>query len=209
MTDDVNSDLTEQLRSHDKAAWNAVSAEYMPDLYGFVFRIVRLDRSVADDIVQDVWLESLNRIMQFDPNRGEFRGWLFEIARRKVAGYWRRRASMPLCDELNPEAVADSYLLPTEIMDQIDRAALVRAALLAISPDRRSVLTAKYEEGQSVADIAAMEGKSVKAVESLLSRARDELRQLLGPHFESASAIENAAFRRFLPVSSSVPETLT
>jgi len=180
----------------------------MPDLYGFIVRLVRLDRSVADDIVQDVWLESLNRIGQFDADRCELRGWLFEIARKKMAGYWRKRASTPLCDELNPETVSDSLLLPTEIMDLIDRAALVRAALLAISPDRCSVLTAKYQDGRSVADIAANEGKSVKAVESLLSRARDELRQLLGPHFETISTTENATLCKPFPVSPSIPETL-
>ena len=127
MTIDVNSDLTQRLKDRDKSAWNAVSLEYTRDLYGFVVRLVGLDRSVADDIVQDVWLESLKRIHRFDPSRGEFRGWLFEIARRLVAGYWRKRILMPLCEEFESTAPTDPQLLPTEILDHLDRAAIVRA----------------------------------------------------------------------------------
>lgn len=208
MTSDVNADLTQRLKDRDKSAWNAVSAEYTRDLYGFVVRLVGLDRSVADDVIQEVWLESLKRIQQFDPARGEFRGWLFEIARRRVAGYWRKRISMPLCEELESATPTDPQLLPTEILDRLDRAAIVRAALLAMAPERCRVLTAKYQDDQTVAEIAAREGKSVKAIESLLTRARDELRGLLGVHFNSTTS-DDAVLRRACSVHPSVPETHT
>jgi RNA polymerase sigma factor (sigma-70 family) len=48
-------------------------------------------------------------------------------------------------------------------------------------PDEsRELLLAKYVDGQSVAEIAGHLGKSVKAVESALTRARERLRALLG-----------------------------
>jgi RNA polymerase sigma factor (sigma-70 family) len=208
MTIDVNSDLTQRLKDRDKSAWNAVSLEYTRDLYGFVVRLVGLDRSVADDIVQDVWLESLKRIHRFDPSRGEFRGWLFEIARRLVAGYWRKRILMPLCEEFESTAPTDPQLLPTEILDHLDRAAIVRATMLAIAPERCRVLTAKYQDDQTVAEIAAREGKSEKAIESLLTRAREELRGLLGVHFDSTTS-DDAALHRTCSVYPSVPESHT
>lgn len=208
MSIDVNSGITQRLKDRDKSAWNAVSSEYTRDLYGFVVRLVGLDRSGADDLVQEVWLESLKRIQQFDPERAEFRGWLFEIARRRVAGYWRKRISVPLCHELESASPADKQLLPTEILDLLDRAAIVRAALLAMAPERCRVLTAKYQDDQTVAAIAAREGKSVKAIESLLTRARDELRALLGAHFDSTTS-DGAVLRRSCSVHPSVPESHT
>jgi RNA polymerase sigma factor (sigma-70 family) len=81
----------------------------------------------------------------------------------------------------------DGAVLPQEATEHVERDAVVRAALLILSPERRQILTAKYVDGQSVDQIADETGKSPKAVESLLSRARAELRSLLRWYFvESA-----------------------
>jgi len=63
---------------------------------------------------------------------------------------------------------------------------MVQASLLALSPERRQVLVEKYVEELSVAEIAARTGKSPKAVESLLSRARKQFRTLLQWYFSDA-----------------------
>jgi RNA polymerase sigma-70 factor (ECF subfamily) len=71
------------------------------------------------------------------------------------------------------------------LLEGVERADMVRAALLCLDDDRRRVLLDKYAEGLSVAEIAARTGRSAKAVESLLSRARAQLRALLQPYFSS------------------------
>ena len=61
-----------------------------------------------------------------------------------------------------------------------ERAERIAAALNTI-PDRyEAVLRAKYLEGRSVADIAAESGDTAKAVESLLTRARQAFREAYG-----------------------------
>lgn len=206
MASDADPETVHRLKSRDKSAWNAVSTEYTGDLFGFVIRLVGFNRSVAEDIVQDVWLESLNRIRHYDPDRGEFRTWIFAIARRRVAACWRRRDSAAECEALPDDILPDPQLLPTELLDRLDRSAVVRAALLSMAPARRRALVAKYQDEKTVAEIAAAEGKSVKAIESLLSRAREELRGLLGPHFDSMTQ-ENAMLRRSDTVPVLLPET--
>ena len=59
-----------------------------------------------------------------------------------------------------------------------DLAARTRAALLRLPERYRDVLRAKYLDQQPVADIAAAQGISCKAVESLLTRARHAFRGL-------------------------------
>ena len=87
---------------------------------------------------------------------------------------------------------ADEYLdstggssAPPDLLEAIERADLVRVALLRLSEDHRRVLLDKYVAGSSVAEIGSQIGRSAKAVESLLSRARSELRNLLEPYFSS------------------------
>src|SRR5439155_366364 len=125
-------------------------------------------------------LEAIDAIEQYEPARGELRAWLFGIARRRVALYWRRRLSRQAAalDE-SWELAVDGALLPNDAMQELERAEAVQAALLVLSDDRRRVLTDKYVEDLSVEEIARRNGKTAKSVESLLSRARDELRSLL------------------------------
>jgi len=171
------------LQQHDAATWDAFYQEHVRELYGFVFRLVRGDPSAAADVFQDTWLDAVGHIEQFDPTRGELRAWLFGIARRRIALHWRKRASaqaVPLTDQLDQAAAeADGAILPDEFVEQLEQAAVVRASLLALPPDSRQMVLDKYIEGLSLGQIVAKTGKSLKSVESHLSRAREQLRALL------------------------------
>jgi RNA polymerase sigma-70 factor (ECF subfamily) len=175
------------LQQREAAAWDEFYQEHVQELYGFVFRLVRGDHPAAADVFQDTWLDAIDHIEQFDPTRGELRTWLFAIARRRVALYWRKRISsnpIRLAGQLDHAAESeDGAILPDEVVEQLERAAVVRASLLAIPPDHRQMLTDKYVEGLSLEQIAAKTGKSLKSVESRLSRGREQLRSLLRWYF--------------------------
>jgi RNA polymerase sigma-70 factor (ECF subfamily) len=55
----------------------------------------QLDRPAAEEIVQDVFLTVWQHAQRFDPRRGSFRPWVFQIARRRVINELRRRRSRP------------------------------------------------------------------------------------------------------------------
>ena len=83
--------LYESLQKRDAASWDEFYEEHARELYGFVFRLVRGDPQSAADVFQDIWLDAISHIGQFDPKCGELRSWLFGIARRRVARHWRQR----------------------------------------------------------------------------------------------------------------------
>ena len=179
--------LHESLQNCDAAAWDEVYEEHARELYGFAFRLVRGDPQTAADVFQDTWLDAIGHIGQFDPKRGELRSWLFGIARRRVALDWRRRLARGDAAAANreeiPVEVLDGAVVPDDVLEHLEQAAVVQAALLALPPERRQVLVDKYVEELSVTQIATRTGKSPKAVESLLSRAREQLRTLLRRYF--------------------------
>ena len=131
-------------------------------------------RDAADEVVQDAWLTAVRRIGRFDPARGDFGGWLCGIAANLLRNHFRRarreRGRRPLKDDAPVEKAADR-----------DRAERVARAL-ALLPERyEAVLRSKYLDGRSVAEIAAAGGETAKAVESLLTRARQAFRDAYGP----------------------------
>ncbi len=184
MADDDQFSLITALRQGDRSAWSTAVDRHLHEAYGFVFHLVGGDRGVAEDLNQEIWLEAMDRIDHCDAARGSFRNWLFGIARRRVALHYRRRAlaGNPTSLAGQPEQPAkpgDSSILPEDVREQVERTSVVRAAMLVLSEDRRQVLIWKYVEGFSVDAIAVRLGRTAKAVESLLSRTREQMRALL------------------------------
>jgi RNA polymerase sigma-70 factor (ECF subfamily) len=181
---DDQSSLITALKQHDRSAWSAAVDRHLHEVYGFVFHLAGGDRAVAEDLNQETWLEALDGIDQCDATRGSFRNWLFGIARRRVALYYRRRALAGnptlLRDQFEESAeLGEISVLPKDVLEQVEQRAVVRAAVLVLPDDRRKALIWKYVEGLSVETIAIRLGRTAKAVESLLSRAREQVRGLL------------------------------
>jgi RNA polymerase sigma factor (sigma-70 family) len=177
---DDESRLVRAMARRDPAAWDAMYRRHVGDVYGVVYHLVGGDRHLAEDVNQEVWLLAIERFDRFDPGRGGFRDWLLGIARHRALRRHRRAEGVAVVGR--PDVVCDA-LTPPEHLDGVERAALVRAAMLGLHRESRQVLLDKYAEGLSVAEIAARGGRSVKGVESLLSRARAQLRALLAPYF--------------------------
>jgi RNA polymerase sigma-70 factor (ECF subfamily) len=192
---DDPSGLIRALQRHDRAAWATVVDRHVGELYGFVFHLLGGNRTLAEEMAQETWLEALHGIACCDPARGPFRHWLFGIARRRVALHYRRQAVRGRMVPLGEQAgelgeLSDRTLLPPDVVEQIERGSVVRAALLLLPGDRREVLLWKYVDGLSVAAIAARLGRSVKAAELLLARARRQLRDLVRGYVLSCDEVE-------------------
>ena len=170
------------LRRLDQRAWAETYDRYVASTYAFIAHLSAGDRTIAEELHQESWLIAMSAIDQFAPEHGEFRAWLFGIARRRVAMHYRRtplRAASQFPEEANHELSDHGQLLPDDIVESVERADAVRAALTELDETARDVLVNKYIDSLSVAEIAARIGKSPKAVESLLTRARNRLRTLL------------------------------
>ncbi len=188
MPEPADRSLVLELRNRDRTAWGRAYDEHAHDVFAFVAHLLHGDRAMAEEIHQEVWLAALAGIDGFDVERGELRAWIFGIARRRVALHFRRRAGVR--DETGDggeiaTALDDGSILPDELLGAVERNDAVRAALAELGADARGALVAKYVDGQSVQQVALRLGRTPKAVESLLSRARQRMRSLLRWYFEN------------------------
>jgi RNA polymerase sigma-70 factor (ECF subfamily) len=89
---DTRASLLVRLRDpHDGAAWTRFVDLYAPVVYGYA-RKQRLQDADAADLCQEVLRAVVGAIgrLDFDPNRGRFRNWLFTVVRHKL---WQWRAA--------------------------------------------------------------------------------------------------------------------
>jgi RNA polymerase sigma-70 factor (ECF subfamily) len=160
----------------DERAWRTWYDESYEGLAAYVsWRCAGL-RDLTEEVVQETWLTAVRRIRGFEPERGSFAGWLRGIAANLVRNHLRRetkreRRLQRLGRRCPAAAPADSALVQREMAERVAH------ALAELSERHEAVLRAKYLDGQSVLQIAAAWRETPKAVESLLTRARQAFRE--------------------------------
>jgi RNA polymerase sigma-70 factor (ECF subfamily) len=131
----------------------------------------------ADDVVQDVFLAAWENLGAYLGD-ASLKTWLMGIARNKVSDYYRARLREPEALEVVEENPNAEIALPgfDEYLDK----EIVRKKtweVLGKLPERyRMLLIWRYWDECSVKRIALQIGKSEKATERMLARARDEFR---------------------------------
>jgi RNA polymerase sigma-70 factor, ECF subfamily len=174
------SDLIRKMSQRDPSAWAAMYDRHVHDLFGVVYHLLGGNRSAAEDVNQEVWLIAIEQFDRFDSGRGDFRGWILGIARHRALRHRQIVSGHPNDNHFDAPS---SSPWPPDALEAAERSDVVRAAVLCLQEDHRRVLLDKYVAGLTVAEIAGRIGRSAKAVESLLSRARAQLRGLLEPYF--------------------------
>jgi len=184
-----------QVRDDDAAAFEELVLRYQTRLISVLEHLVP-SREQAEDLAQEVFLRVFRARKTYEPG-ARFSTWLFTIANNVASNALRsisRRREIHL-DSGNSEmkpleqlAAAKSSLMPARQLDNSERAELVRAAINQLNDRQRMALLLAKFEGLSYAEIADTMGMSVKAIKSLLSRARNNLRLALEPYMEEGAA---------------------
>lgn len=147
-------------------------------LYGFVFARVGGNASAAEDLTQETLLEACRSAHTY---RGEstLSTWVCAIARHRIARYYEKERREEVARAGLRLVVIDDEPDDLGIVELEDRDEVIRA-LGRLSVSHRQVLVLKYLDGRSVAEIAEQLGRTAVQIQSLLQRARENLRNDLG-----------------------------
>lgn len=128
----------------------------------------------AAEAVQEVFLELLRNPALYDPARGALSPFLIGMVRNRLR---TARRSEEREDALDEDEATDEDLLAG--LEQAQRVAAVRAAILALPEHYREVVLLCEIEECSYEEAAAALGLPVGTVRSRLSRARSQLKRRL------------------------------
>jgi RNA polymerase sigma factor (sigma-70 family) len=158
----------------DAHAWawlREAIAEQGPMLWRFVMPRVAGMTDVADAVCQETW-QALAR--QPVPPL-DLPAWLRGTARHKILDQYRRERRRTFW-EVPLEFLQGKGDDPESVLEAQWAADQVHAALRKLPARSRQVLVLHYLEGWSVPDMAALQGRSLKAVECQLYRSRAQFR---------------------------------
>ena len=92
-TSDLNTLLLATAKA-DRTAFRALYSASAPKLLGVAMRICG-EKAIAEDAVQDAFVEIWRKAKSFDPARGNAAGWMSVIARNRAIDQIRRRIFKP------------------------------------------------------------------------------------------------------------------
>jgi RNA polymerase sigma-70 factor (ECF subfamily) len=192
-----------QVRDDDAEAFEELMLRYQTRVVTVLEHLVGR-RELAEDLAQDVFLRMYRARKTYVP-AAKFCTWLFTItnnvasnAQRSLARSREFNLESPSEDAkgVNPldhMALAASGLMPTRQLDKLEMRDVVRSAVAKLNERQRmAVLLNKFED-MGYADIAEAMSLTPKAVKSLLSRARENLRGLLAPYLETGTRTSEAS----------------
>lgn len=188
-------DLVQGLRERREDAVNAYLERYRSLFYHCIGHF-EADSALRDDLFQELSWHAIDRLAHdsFDPTRGSFGTWLYRVAwcrcvdlkRRQNA---RRRVQLSVTGEDLPER-QDPAPGPGEVAGEEEVGGLVREALDSLEPEDRSLLSLRYVEGRTLAQISDELAITVEQTKYRLKRASSSMRRHLLTRVAREEAVE-------------------
>ena len=161
----------------DPLAFRAWYEHAVTRVYGYLFPRCGGDIALAEELTQETFIQAIDRRSTFEGRSSDIT-WLCSIARNRLADHYRRldreeRRRLRLVVREIPAAASEPPVSAVE-----DREELI-AALRDLPALQRAAVVLCYIDGLSVHEASNVLDRSESATESLLSRARERLRDIL------------------------------
>ncbi|TQF33104.1 RNA polymerase sigma factor [Bradyrhizobium sp. UNPA324] len=175
---DEDSELLDKLATGDEVAFRMLVERHIDRAYAIALRIAG-NAADAEDVVQDTMLKIWSHRGRWQHGRAKFSTWLYRVISNRCIDL-RRKPRNENVDTV-PE-VADGQPGAVEIIERNELNDMLELAMQRLPEQQRIAVIFSYHENMSNGKIAQVMDTTVAAVESLLKRGRQQLRQLLRKH---------------------------
>jgi RNA polymerase sigma-70 factor (ECF subfamily) len=164
--------LIAHMLDRDRHALAFFYRRYTPRLSAFIRQKIH-NSSDAEEVLQDTLFAFLEAIRDFQ-GASSVQTFLFSICRHKIIDFYRRKKIKQIVFSQTPnlEALVSPVFNPEEELDSTLLKEKIHVVLAGILPRYRKLLTLKYIDNLTVAEIASRINSTLKGAESQLFRAR-------------------------------------
>ena len=165
--------------------------QHQPRVYNTALNILQNEQD-SEEIAQDVFIEAYNKAHTFK-GESQVSTWLYRITINKSIDLIRskkRKKRFAFITELfhesgEPISEASDFVHPGVVTENREKAAMLYKAIDQLPETQRIPFLLNETGGLSYAEISEIIGISVSSIESLLFRARKNLRKILGDYYKN------------------------
>ncbi|MCE9650534.1 MAG: RNA polymerase sigma factor [Parvibaculum sp.] len=168
-------ELVARVAQGDETACRLLMDRHLARMISLARRMLG-NQADAEEIAQEVFLRVWTHASRWEPGRAQFRTWLHRVATNLCLDRLRRHTTDDIDSIPEPESEEPG---PDVLLEQQDLAKRVDAALQTLPARQRAAVTLTHFQGLTNIEAAETLEISVEAVESLLGRARRQLRDAL------------------------------
>lgn len=167
--------LLARMKEDDADAYRILVARHVDRAYALALRTLR-NTADAEDVAQEALVKAWTHRHSWQPGRARFSTWLYRVVFNRCIDLKRMPTSACIDDVAEPEDDQPDSVATIHRRQVYDR---LGDAMAVLPEQQRAALTLAYFDEMGNAEIASVLGTTVQAVESLLKRGRQGLRERL------------------------------
>lgn len=182
--------LLEQLKQGDESAFKKIVETWQDMVYNTAIGIVQSAED-AEDVAQEVFVQVYQSIHSFK-GESKLSTWLYRITITKSLDHERKKKRKKRSGILKTIFGGDDETIevpdfhhPGIEFDNKERAAILFRAISKLPENQRIAFTLNKVEGLSYQEISEVMENTVSSVESLLHRAKNNLKSLLADYYKN------------------------
>ena len=169
--------LMEQVSRGDREAFALLVEQYAPALQRFAVRLL-VQQPHAEEVVQETLTRAWLKASDYDAERARLSTWLHRIAHNLCVDRLRRQErEVTLAPAL--ESALTARETAEQVVETLDSQDRVARAIDSLSERYRTALVLTYYQDLSNREVAEIMDVSIRALESLLVRARQQIKTTL------------------------------
>ena len=166
-------------RAPDKKAANRLISHYLDEVFGYVFNRVD-NRETAKDVTQEIFISLLQSINTYDESKSAFRTWLYSIASRRIADYYRKKEHYDdRLVEMSEAVLESDEVLGSTVENSLELAA-IKEFIDGLGGERRDIFKLKVFEGCTFSEIASAMNMPESTVKSSFYATQKLIRSEFG-----------------------------
>jgi RNA polymerase sigma-70 factor (ECF subfamily) len=168
--------LMAEIRRRDEQAFTRLLARHLDPVHRYLKRLTG-SAADADDLAQETFLRVWEKADTYRAGQVAVTTWIHRIAHNRAMDWFRsRRTRAATHPDADPAEQAAADPTPLQARLRSERGARLEAALRRLPESQRSALLLCHVQGLTNRDAAVVMAVSVRALESLLARARRRLK---------------------------------
>lgn len=170
--------LAVRMKKGDRRAAEELYNELLPKVYGFVFTRTS-KREVAEDLSHDVFIKLIEKIDSFDESKGVFVVWFWQVVRRMLIDFYRKKQEVPF-SRFEPDAV-EAMAVDDRAPNVDDRLQYEKVSLFlkTMGDDEQELFELRWVAEMSYREIAKVTGKSEGALRVAAVRIKAKIKKEL------------------------------
>lgn len=181
MPNDRLTALAVRMKKGDRRAAAELYDELLPKVYGFLFTRTS-KREAAEDLAHDVFIKLIEKIEAYDEAKGAFVVWFWQVVRRMLIDFYRKKSETPFShfEEDEVEAMAiDERSADMGSADDKFRVEKVSLFLKTLTEEEQELFELRWIAELPYDDIAKTTGKSAGSLRVAALRIKEKIKKEL------------------------------